>query len=166
MALTLDATVGGASANAYLTATEATAYLEGHVNAAAWTAATTGAQEQALVAATRRLDQDDWRGGKADPAQALRWPRAYVTDADGNDLATDAIPREIKDATAELALALLGNPAYLEGSTLGAYAEVQVGPISVTPTSRATTLHQLPAAVLRLTALWRRGSGGLPLVRG
>lgn len=166
MALVLDATVGGATSNAYLTAAEADAYLEGHINAAAWTAATTGAKEQALVAATRRLDQDQWVGGAASTTQALKWPRIWCEDENGNEIAADVIPQEIKDATAELALVLLTQPAYLDGSTLAGYQQVTVGPISVTPLGAGSTANQLPPAVKRLTVMWRRGSGGMPLVRG
>jgi hypothetical protein len=88
MALTLDATVGGVSANAYLTQVAAQALLDGVPNADAWTNASAtggGAREQALVYATQLLDAIAYKGIKTNAAQALLWPRGGVLDPDYGD---------------------------------------------------------------------------------
>lgn len=108
MALTIDATVGGASANSFVTAAEMTTYCEGRLNSSVWTAAT--AQEPALVEATRELAMLTWKGLTVTTTQALTWPRQYAENPDSPScqyFATTEIPQRIKDATCELALQFL-----------------------------------------------------------
>lgn len=128
MPLTLLSTAGGATSNSYASVAEATAYLEGRLFAAAWTAATVAQQEQALVYATTLLDRERWRGAKGITStgaltQALAWPRRWAgtleQDAPSEwvaeffvDTATVyysslTVPAPIVRATAELALELL-----------------------------------------------------------
>ena len=57
MAIVLDATVGGSSANSYCTRAEGDTYHEAHLYATAWTGATSGNKDAALVWATRMLDE-------------------------------------------------------------------------------------------------------------
>lgn len=79
MTVTIDATVAGAAANAYLTLAEADAYADGDLgrNAAAWVAADDDEKARAIIRAT-----DDIRAYQTvvgDPytiAQALLYPRA------------------------------------------------------------------------------------------
>lgn len=107
MAVTIDATVGGASANSFCTLAEAVTYLEGKMpSPATWDAAAPDTQHRALVSATRWLTAKDWQGLQASGDQALAWPRQYVVDPrdpDGIEFDTDVIPQLVKDATAELA---------------------------------------------------------------
>jgi hypothetical protein len=49
-------------------------------------------------------------GGRA---QALEWPRSGAVDTDGNDIATNEIPREVEEATYEAALRELTTPGSL-----------------------------------------------------
>lgn len=53
MAVTVDATVGGAASNAYCTVVEADAYLEARLNSSAWTG--TEPKKIAVIEATREL---------------------------------------------------------------------------------------------------------------
>ena len=111
MALTLiqeDGT-GKADANAYASVADGDAYHEGHLYASAWTAAPTGNKEKALVMATRLIDAEfRFQGVKANTEQALQWPRAECRDPDGaQDLASDAVPKAVVDATCEMARELL-----------------------------------------------------------
>jgi hypothetical protein len=109
MALILIATPGASDANAYATVAEADAYHEAHLYATAWTGATTQQKEIALVMATRWLDAKcRWRGTATSDTQALGWPRYDVLDPNtGYSLAWDAIPRQVREATAEAARTLL-----------------------------------------------------------
>src|SRR5689334_11048107 len=85
MALTLikeDGT-GKVDANSYATAADGDAYFDGHLYAAAWTAASTGNKEKALVFATRLIDsQIQFNGYRAHNEQTLQWPRERCPDPD------------------------------------------------------------------------------------
>lgn len=109
MAVTVDATVGGASSNSFVTVAEADAYLEARLNSAAWTGDT--AKKQAVIEATRELNRLDWAGQRVDTTQALSWPRDEVEDPDsptlGEYVDNTIVPLRVKEATYELALEFL-----------------------------------------------------------
>lgn len=111
MAITLDFTVGGASANSFVTLTEANTYASGRLNAQAWEDdATDDTKNRALVEATRWLTELSWTGRRTTDTQALSWPRDFAIDPDsptGQFFANNAIPQCVKDATMELALQFL-----------------------------------------------------------
>jgi hypothetical protein len=113
MTVTLDATVGGTTANSYLTLAAADAIVETMLGTVAWTGATENNRIRALVTATRGLDTLTWIGTRTTTTQALAWPR---TDAscDGTDYASDAIPSQLSYATFDLANALLTTPTLLQ----------------------------------------------------
>lgn len=106
MAITIDATVGGASANSFVTLVEADAYMTGRLNAALWDAATDDNKNRALVEATRYLTALTWGGDRVTATQALAWPRQWAHDPDSptqDYFATTVIPTRIKTGTEELA---------------------------------------------------------------
>jgi hypothetical protein len=124
MPVTIDATVGGAAANSYVTLAQAETYLEARLNVGAWTAATTDLKNRALVEAQRTIGPLPWAGSRTTDAQALAWPRQYVANPDAplplTNIArenllptyvvyydTDIIPQRVKDAQVELALEFL-----------------------------------------------------------
>lgn len=111
MTVSIDATVGGSSANSFVTAAEATTYLNGRLNASTyWTGTGTDDELRALIEATRELSMRTWQGRRVTTTQALNWPRQWVIDVDSPNhfyLSTSAIPQRIKDATCELALEFL-----------------------------------------------------------
>jgi len=123
MALTLikeDGT-GRVDANSYASAADGDAYHDGHLYASAWTAATTANKEAALVFATRLIDsQVQFSGWRAHDEQALQWPRESCPDPDrglaiaivlrlraGNFVDSDVVPKNILNATCEMARELL-----------------------------------------------------------
>ena len=55
MTLVIDATVGGASANSFITLTEAQTFMDARLNSTAWSGASTADQNISLVEATREL---------------------------------------------------------------------------------------------------------------
>lgn len=166
MPVTVDATVGGASANSYVTKAEADAYVLGRLNASTWEDETdTDKLNRALVSATRRLDQEEWQGRKVATTQALEWPRSGTSDQNGNAYATDAIPQPVKDATCELALAMLSEDL-LADSGLEAFNSVTVGSLQVTP-RHGRPAGDLPENVRReLRGLLATARNTIPLERG
>lgn len=108
LAMTLVATAGAVTANSYATRAEADVYHQTHLYNATWLAADDWQREAALIWATRLLDhQLEWEGEKVSGMQALRWPRAGVTDRDGWAIDSATIPVFLKHATAELARYLI-----------------------------------------------------------
>lgn len=109
MALSIIVTVGGASTNSYVTAAEATTYLEGRLNSTAWSAAVAD-QNAALVEAFREINLLRFAGTKVTATQAGQWPRQWARDPDApwyDYFALTAIPQRVKDAQCELALEFL-----------------------------------------------------------
>ena len=132
MAPILVATLAGASSNSYITVADATTYFDNRLDASDWTSATTDNKAAALITATSWLDTVEFYGDRSATTQALKWPRTDVT-CDGVEATAAFIPREIKDATCEAALALLRNPTMLRGvvTAPGSYDEVTLGDLSV-----------------------------------
>jgi len=132
VAASIDRTVGGASANSYVTLAEANAYFDEHLNVSEWTDATDDLKNRALIQATRRLDQLSFNGGKATEAQALKWPRIGVVDDEGYGIDSDEIPQQMKDAQCELALAMLASDLLVDTGLEG-FEMVEVGPVKAVP---------------------------------
>lgn len=94
----LDATVGGVSADSYVTEVE---YLDYALDRG-WTVET--GQEANLRKARQYIDHAYvWRGYRVDSAQSLEWPRYISGYIDGHLVASDTIPQAIKDAQCEVA---------------------------------------------------------------
>lgn len=153
MPFVLDATVGGAGANSYLTVEEYLAYLEttyepAQEDANALDDGPTLAMATRLInsifAPHRRLVRvkgeapyyivsPTWTGLPASTTQALAWPRTGMFDLNGNAIASTVIPQALKDATAELARQLkvsdrtLDNDVSVQGIT-----SVRAGSVAVT----------------------------------
>lgn len=106
MTLTIETGSGNASADSYLSETDADTY-HANMGNAAWATYATAAKEAALRQATSYLDRVyalRFPGIKGSSTQALEWPRSSAYDRYGYELASTAIPEAIKKATAELAL--------------------------------------------------------------
>ena len=85
MAITITATVGSASANSYLTLSDANAIIEGLVlddDVTAWDNSTTDNKNRALFTATQRIDRERFLGARVADTQALQWPRSGVRKPD------------------------------------------------------------------------------------
>ncbi len=170
MALVLDATVGGATANSYLTSATANAYFESRPEAATtWASATTATKDFYLVAATERLEQESYFGTKASLTQRLLFPRSGVYDSDGQLLSELTMPRQLLNATCEVAWWLYsqaGTDLFKE-SGLEAFTDLRVGPLALgLRTSGAPIAGTLPAAALRWLRSLRRSPGaGIPMLR-
>jgi hypothetical protein len=150
MAITIDATIGGASANSYLTLADAQDLIDGMVendDVTAWASATTDQKNRALYSATQRLDRERFLGARATDTQALQWPRTGVRKPDTYintyatgfpfritaDYYTDTeIPDQVKQAQVVLAVYLNSNKDGLGLSGLEDYKSVTIGSLSVT----------------------------------
>jgi hypothetical protein len=117
----LDATVGGASANSYLTVAEADAYFQASYNKPKWAGVAANVKETLLMESTRLLDlYVDWKGVLFDPtvgsisnpSQALRWPRYWAEDLDGRLIDSATIPDGVKNLVCELAYSILSSAGY------------------------------------------------------
>jgi hypothetical protein len=185
MAVTIDATAGGASANSYITLAAADAYVDAMISSADVSAWSTGADDlrnRALTAAAQRLDRERFIGARADDTQALQWPRTGVRKPDtyvntyatgfpfriSEDYFTDSeIPDQIKRAQVELAVYLKNN---VEGISLGGledFKNVKIGSLDVTPDKTgAIGADRVPPMFERyLTGLRISGPGNIAIKR-
>jgi hypothetical protein len=185
MAVTIDATVGSASANSYLTLAEADALVEAMVlgtDAAQWDSGNTDSRNRALTAATQRLDRERFLGARATDTQALQWPRTGVRKPDtyvntyatgfpfriSDDYFTDTeIPNQIQRAQIELAVYLHNNKDGISLSGLNDYKNVKIGNIDVTPdkTGAVGADHVPPMFERYLTGLRISGPGNIAIKR-
>ena len=151
MAITLDATVGGANANTYITLSDANTFIEGLVlndDTVAWDNSSTDNKNRALFTAAQRIDREKFLGARVADTQALEWPRSGVRKPDTytnlyglsfpNRLVADyyldtEIPDRVKHAQVFLAVYLNNNRGWLDLSGLEDFASVAIGNINVTP---------------------------------
>ena len=151
MAITIDATVGGASANSYLTLTEANTIVEGLIlddDVTAWDSSSNDNKNRALYTAAVRVDRERFLGARVTNTQALQWPRTGVRKPDtyintyatgfpfriSTDYFTDTeIPEQVKKAQVILAVYLNNNRDGLGLSGLEDYKTVKLGSIEATP---------------------------------
>jgi len=185
MAISIDATVGGASANSYLTLAAANSLIEGLVqndDVVAWASATDDQKNRALYSATQRIDRERFLGARATDTQSLQWPRTGVRKPDTyintyavgfpfritTDYFTDTeIPDQIKKAQAELAVYLNNNKDGLGLSGLEDYKNVKIGNLDVTPNNYgAIGADRIPPMVERyFTGLRISGPGNIAVKR-
>lgn len=170
MAAQIDATVGGESANSYATLEEFEVWADGRHPATAYDEATEDERTRALISATVRLDQEQYRGVRASATQALQWPRygAEKPDLSYSDVwyASDEIPTRVKRAQMDLAYQLLAGGYSPDDTGLEGFENVQVGSLNITPNKfrRAGTLTESVRREIR--PLMRSGGNTVQLLRG
>lgn len=116
MALVLEDGTVVAGANSGLSVADADAYHLARGNTA-WTSVSSSPDQgksAALIRGTAAIDakyRARFPGAKVGGRdQGIQWPRTGAYDADGNEIASDEIPQEYKDAIAEAALRELVEP--------------------------------------------------------
>lgn len=127
---TIDATVGGANSNSYVTLAEAEAYFADRPDSDNWnTLPDNDTKNIYLIHATRRLEQEDYLGTRTTTTQRLKFPRDDV-DFDGVEL-DGTIPRQIKEAQYETAIYNITNDLNAKDTNTGALKKekVKVGSI-------------------------------------
>ena len=186
MAITIVATVGSASANSYITLSDANGIVEGLVkddDVTAWEAGSTSDdyRNRALYTACQRIDRERFLGARADDTQALQWPRTGVRKPDSyintyatgfpfkitTDYFTDTeIPDQVKKAQVILAVYLQNNTDGIGLSGLEDYKSLSVGSISVSPNFYgAVGADRVPPVYERyLTGLRISGPGNVAII--
>jgi hypothetical protein len=162
---TIDSTLGGVSANSYVTIAEADAYFDGDaVNFAAWDALDTDEKTRALITATRTINSLSFIGEIYTAEQALKWPRYYPPETDGQ-----TIPEDIKIATYSTALGVhqsisdesaakratlrsQGVTSYRLGSLSETYSKLSGG-------DESALLNALPPLAQNRLNKWRKMTG-------
>lgn len=110
--MAFDSTVGGPSANSYVTVARAAALLPVLVSpsrAAAWGALVSSVKEGFLMRACNMMERYfDWTGCRTnDGLQVLAWPRDFVYPPDSaTALPADLVPQRVEEAQSLLALYL------------------------------------------------------------
>jgi len=153
MTVTVDATIGGAAANSYLTVADADAIAEYRLGTLAWSTATTDNKGRALIQATAYLDQLGYIGSKATTTQALLWPRSDAACGEWS-FTSLVIPGPVKTATFDLANELLTTPTLLTG-----------GNASLNELIPGIPNADLKSASIDVLSVEFRGGGGAPIVR-
>ena len=133
MAITIIATAKSATANSYVTLAETESYLEGRLSVTTWDAASDDNKNRAIRMATDELDKSQFVGTRTTEDQRLQWPRYETYDHDGWIYDSDVIPRPVKEAAFELALALTDGTFSVIPDSLAQFENVKVGSLDVTP---------------------------------
>lgn len=126
----IDATVGGADSNSYVTLEDANKYFSTRLHSGTWIDSTDQIKEAALITATNMIDwYYTYKGAKTNSTQALQWPRTGV-NVGTVIYPSDAIPKEIIIATCELAIVAIDEDL-TAGNPLAGLRKVQAGPLLV-----------------------------------
>lgn len=166
----LDATVGGASANSYVTVDEATAWLRTRLYTETWDLTDATSQAQALMWATALLDaQVVWWGSPTTLTQALAWPQTGQHDLFGRLVPATVLPDFLQRATAIYALLLLEDTSQAVGTVdTGTIKSRKVGDMQITyhdPQQAASETRPvsdgIPAEVRALLRPYAQMSGSM-----
>jgi len=149
-------------ANSYATEADADLYFEKRLHTTTWDDAG-DAKEIALMWATRLLDEHvNWFGYITYDSQPLRWPRTGLTDMEERDIDADGIPAFLIEATAELALYLIGEDTTLETNRdLIGLKKVTIDTLSITTDSSTLAIKSvIPASVWSMIKFYGQPYGG------
>ena len=167
--MALDTTIGGASADSYVTAADYAAYIVANIDASY--SGVTATQELNLRRAAQYLRRNfRWIGTQQYQTQARAWPRLTDKLVDGWPVDPDTIPQDIKDAQCELAY-------IFEVDGVDPYAAITTGAVKVSrskagPVEAETEYFdarqspRFPAVTGLLSDYTLGGSGQVRLLRG
>jgi hypothetical protein len=118
-------TPGAIDANAYVSLAVADQYhLDRPPADNVWPEAVYPAKTQAILWATKLLDRlVPWTGSRVNDTQALKWPRYGMYNSRWVAIPSDAIPKELEEATAEYARHLLTSKVASDPSALKSQLE-------------------------------------------
>ena len=114
MAPTIDSTLGGSTANSYVSLAEALAIANNLPFADKWLETPDDDLVVALITATRWLETLTFQGDRCTAEQRLKWPRSGA-ECDGVTSACASIPYDIQQAEVILAYAWVERPAEFPG---------------------------------------------------
>ena len=127
--------------NSYVTIEEADAYFTDRANSSVWSAADSIKKGQALVTATRLLDDQPWAGTAIIEEQSLAFPRSgeYFDPRLGTLLSMpEGTPQRVITATYELAYHILINEDLLDNT--GSVGSLNAGKISLNSIQKASVI--------------------------
>lgn len=133
MAFTFRVETGAGLTNStsYVSTDYAEEYFEPTPAKDVWAALSDDKKEYLLAWATRFLDQKaDWKGTIYSETQALRWPRTGAYTKDRVSIGGTVIPRQLKDATCEVAKYLIENDP-TAGATVDQFKKLVVDVIEI-----------------------------------
>lgn len=152
----MDLTTGS---NTYVTMDTANAHFAARLHADTWTAASDDDKSKALAMAAMLLDRHIvWLGSKADPDQAMEWPRIGV-----EWLPPVQVPQAVMVAQMELALLLLGQDTTAI-SDLSGMKSVQADTLKI-EVDAADRVKVIPDQVFALIRAYGSRAGGLSTIR-
>lgn len=180
MPVTIVATPGAANANSYATLQEFKDYLALRLQTPdTVTDADDDTLSKGLIAGTRAIDQlltrakrlevikssnnmvkfytirPYWTGSPTTSTQALAWPRTGMLDRNGNPIADNVIPDDLKEATFEMAIVSITSDINAENSVIvQGITDIKAGPVSLSFKDyiQSRTLPQ--SVVLALVPSW------------
>lgn len=166
----LVSTPGAANANSYATAAEWDAYNETRYPQFAITS--DDVKEALLIQATRTLDLSlsgirrsikingepsyfvvgqKWSGAPTTTTQALAWPRTGMYDRNGNAIASNVIPQDLKNAICELAGQMYSGDKFKDNSVaVQGLRSFSAGPVSFSWKDSIETTKVIPDFVWAL----------------
>lgn len=168
MALITEDGTNVTGAESYQTVAGADTY-HSNLGNATWAALTTTVKEQLLRKATQYMTQmyrNRWKGYRTYSDQALDWPRQFVLVDDSlynEEIESDEIPVEIKNACAELALK--SNSVTLNPDIERQTASVTVASLSVTYVPGSPQNKKFTAIDMMLKPYLKNSGGGLQVIR-
>lgn len=151
--------------NSYGTVAEADAYFADRLDVSAWMLADEPSKSQALVTATKIIDDIAWTGSAISVSQSLAFPRygSYFDPRLGVSVQfTTETPLRVVNATFELAYHFLNNDGILDNT--GLVDSISIGPITLTnvdaPSLMPAIVHTLikPLRVNRGANVWWRAN--------
>ena len=122
-----------------------------------WEAASSEVQEQALVDATKLLDQNEWLGTAVTSSQPLAWPRTKLSFLDPVlnlyvPCEQGEVPNRVQKATAYLALHLVKYPDLQKGFE-ATFDVIEVGPIKLENKDVSSSPGKIPLVPAEITKL-------------
>ena len=171
--MTIVATPGQPTSNAYGTLTEFKAYCDERGFSYPTTSGADDQIEAEIINGAAYLDgryRGKWRGRKTYSDQALAWPRAYVVDEDGYEVNSLTIPVVVARANFEAARRLLDSVVLspdLERGGAIAMERVKAGPVESETEYRGDAASRIAVTAIDdlLSGLLSGGRGQAVLVR-
>ena len=160
MALEVEDGTGKATAESFISVTDASAYHTARGNAAWAALASDTVREQCLRKATDYMEQvyrSRWQGCRVSETQALSWPR-YDVEVEGHAIDSDVVPDAVKRACAELALR--ASAADLNPDLTQGVAREKVGQIEVEYDKASPQFTRYRAIDALLSPYLKAGGGG------
>ena len=118
MAVTLDATLSGATSNSYVDMTKALSIAENIPGGGTWADLGLEERNMSLIVATRWMETLSYAGDRCKDTQRLKWPRKGAS-CDGITSDCAGIPYRIEEAEVTLAIKYSTDPDQFPGSGSG-----------------------------------------------